>query len=196
MNFNQTYREKEGEIIKGVTIPIFINNVQLHLSHIHIYEDGMIDCWGLTDYNGFLNKIKSGWIKTDVTPETTIIAFPLGNFEISKFYPGKTVEGLIKEVKGILDRYNGIESEQEICIRLFRKFLENPNKNNKEELKISYEKVPEHERRFLLGDMDVDDIPIRAIVYGSSAFNESHKSKIQAEFIKSHYLKGINIDLI
>ncbi len=59
--FNRTYRvEQDGTRIDGVFVLAFIHNGRYHLTPIRNYQDGMIDCWGLVDFEGFKEKVRSG----------------------------------------------------------------------------------------------------------------------------------------
>ena len=47
-SFFRTYRAtNDGVRIDGVFAMAFIHNRDYYLTHISIYQDGMIDCWGL-----------------------------------------------------------------------------------------------------------------------------------------------------
>jgi hypothetical protein len=64
-SFFRTYRiTEDGTRIDGVFAMAFIHNGDYHLTHISIYEDGMIDCWGLVDFAKFKKKVRSGWVVT------------------------------------------------------------------------------------------------------------------------------------
>ena len=188
---NTYRREKDGEIIIGQSLPVFIHNYHYMLSEIHIYKDGMIDCWELTDLNGFIEKVRSGWIKTSIPDNHDLYAFPLGNFKIEKFFPGRSEEELIKEVKDILAILNNRPTSLNLCREAFQTYQSNPSKEHFNKLKESYELVPNHNKKFILGDMDVDDIPIRVILFGEDEYEKSHKGQVQRQLIKEHYLKGL-----
>lgn len=188
-----TYRIEKDKLIKGKSLPIFIHNLNYHLTEIHIYEDGKIDCWELVDFDGFIKKIESGWIKTNLPKGEKVFAFPLGNFETKEFYPNRTENDLIKEVKDIIDGFQGKKTAEQYCVDAYKEYITNPTSENKHELKRTYELVAEHNQRFLLGDMDVDDLPIQVAIYGEKIFKQSHKAKIQEKLIREYYLKGIKI---
>jgi hypothetical protein len=63
-SFFRTYRMHEGKRIDGVFFLAFIHNGDYHLSPISIYQDGMIDCSELVDFEGFKEKVRSGWVVT------------------------------------------------------------------------------------------------------------------------------------
>lgn len=62
------------------------------------------------------------------------------------------------------------------CQKAWEEYDQNPTKQTRDALKEAYEGVPEKERRFILGDMDVKDIPIRMVLYGEQEIeNWSHR---------------------
>ena len=185
-----TYRIENNEIIIGQSLPVFIHNLNYHLAEIHVYKDGKIDCWGLMDLDNFIKKIKSGWIKTSIPENIEVYAFPLGNFQIEKFYPRCSEEELIKEIKDIIESLNDRSTSSQVCYEAFKLYQQNPSKENLDILKANYESIPDHNKQFVLGDMDVDDIPIRVILYGEAEYEKSDKARAQKQYIKEHYLKG------
>jgi hypothetical protein len=188
-----TYRIENDKLIKGKSLPVFIHNLNYHLTEIHVYEDGKIDCWELVDFDGFIKKIQSGWIRTNLPKGEKVFAFPLGNFETKEFYTNRTENDLIKEVRSIIDRFQGKKTAEQSCVDAYKEYVANPTIENKGELKRTYELVAEHKRRFLLGNMDVDDLPILVAIYGEKIFTENPKAKIQEKLIRESYLKGIKI---
>ena len=184
-----TYRKENGEIIIGQALPIFIHNLNFHLTELLVYKDGKIDCWGLVDFDTFVSKVKSGWVKTSLPKKADLYAFPLGNFRIKEFFPMQTEEELIKEVKDIVESLNDRPTTSELCTEAFRNWQLNQLNENREKLRTTYEAIPLHKRRFVLGDMDVDDIPIRVVIYGEAEFDKTHKGQIQKQYIKDYYLK-------
>lgn len=190
----KTYREENGKLIKGVSLPVFIHNVNYHLTDIHIYEDGLIDCWELVDLDGFKERIRTGWIKTRLPDGKDISVMPMGHIEIKKFWPGRTEDELIKEVIDILKWLNGEETSEDVCRKKFEEYLKDPADHKKEELGIAYSNVSAHNRKFLLGDMDVDDFPIQAVIYGDIVFKKYTKAGLNEDYIRNVFLKGLEIE--
>jgi len=52
-----------------------------------------------------------------------------------------------------------------ICVDLFRIFVKDPSSSNREKLEVAYLNVPAHRRKFVLGDMDFKDTPIKAVIF-------------------------------
>lgn len=58
-------------------------------------------------------------------------------------------------------------TDSELCEKMFCKYVTWKRKKDFNELKRLYESIPEDNRRFILHDIDVKDIPIRIILYGT-----------------------------
>lgn len=193
LSMRKTYRTENGRIIRGVSLPIFIHNHYYFLTDLHVFEDGIIDCWEHVDFEGFKQKIRQGWIKTSIPPGEPIRAFPLGVIETTRIHPNRTESELVKEVESIISEFQGEQTPAQICLEAFNDYVKCPSEKHEELLRTAYENVAAHNRKFLLGDMDVDDIPIRAVLFGDVAFSESQKAQIQEKLIRESYLHGINI---
>src|SRR5687768_11831498 len=162
----RTYRVQDGKRIDGIFFMAFIHNWNYHLTHISVYEDGMIDCWGLVDFEGFKEKVRSGWVVTQPPEGAEISVSFLASFNAVNASYWIDPEELIKEVADELERLNNRPTSVDKCHDAYQLFQEDPPEETREKLREAYEAVPEHNRRFVLGDMDVKDIPIRMIIYG------------------------------
>lgn len=89
----------------------------------------------------------------------------LGTFEAAGGRTWVDPKGLEAEICDIRRQVLGDPGVIEICMRAYRAYLEKQTKYALEALRDSYEAVPRH-RRMYCGDMDVQDIPIRMILYG------------------------------
>lgn len=49
--------------VPGVTSSLR-NGATYYLSDLKVYADGLIDCWGLVDVDGFREKVGQGWVAT------------------------------------------------------------------------------------------------------------------------------------
>jgi|GEM_PF-571751 len=50
------------EEILGMTFPIFIRNGTHFFSNLHVFADGVVDCWGGLDLAFFREKLENGWV--------------------------------------------------------------------------------------------------------------------------------------
>ncbi len=159
------YREEKGKKIFGKSIPIFIYNLYNHLTELKIYEDGKIDCWDLVDFEEFKEKVKSGWIHTSISEGDIVSVHHLGEFNVTNVKMYVKESELIKEVEDIICELKGLPTSLDICRSTFEKYNNNPTEENKQNLKKAYEDMPEHNRHYVLGDMENKDFPIRKIIY-------------------------------
>lgn len=161
------YRKtKGGEIIFGKALSVFIHNGDYHLVDLKVFQDGKIDCWDLVDFEEFKQKIASGWIQTSIPEGAEVSIFSLGRFKIKDSSMYVKEAELIKEVQDVINELNGRQTTSEICRDVFKGYNQNPTEENKVKLKRAYEDMPEHNRHYVLGDMDSKDYPIRDVIYG------------------------------
>jgi hypothetical protein len=180
------YRELEdGKIVKGIGLPAFIHNMQYHLVTIKVYEDGLIDCWENVDFEGFVEKVRSGWIVTKVPKGERISRFHsfVGNSDGIETY----IEELefVKEVRDVLDQLQGQKTSSDRCKEAFRKYLDKQNDVNLQNLKNEYSSIPEHLKRYVLGDMDSKDGPIRYVLDGKP-LDQERLERWQGRYGKSN----------
>src|SRR5947207_8673763 len=97
--FNRTYRiTKDGVSVDGVFSTAFIHNGDYHLTHISVYEDGMIDCWDLVNFDEFKRRVRSGWVVTQLPNSARISVWFLGTFRATDANYWLDPEEYIKEV--------------------------------------------------------------------------------------------------
>ena len=159
------YREVNGTIILGVSHNIYIHNLDYHLTQQKIYADGMIDCWNLVTFDTFKEKVKSGWIVTELPKSAEVSVFPLGSFTATNIRNVIKPDELIKEVADIISELNGKPTTSELCRIAYEAYQKEPTEENKLRLKKAYEAIPAHNRIYVLGDQDHKDHAIRTIIY-------------------------------
>ncbi len=158
-------RDKNGDIVLGESIRIFIDNGCYHVTDLKIFQDGKIDCWnGLIDFEQFTQEVKRGWIRT-TAPKGKIISFTFLGESLATDMDCVEENELIKEVQDVIDRLNNKPTTSDVCRDIYTKFQKDPTTENKAKLKNAYEKIPKHMRRFVLGDMNAKDYPIKEIIY-------------------------------
>lgn len=187
----RTYRIENEVRIDGVFFLAFIHNQDYFLTPISIYKDGMIDCWELVDFEEFKRKVRSGWVVTQPPEGAKIgVAFLASFNAVTASYWIKPEE-LIKEVEDEIERLNGRPTSREKCKEAYKAFQDNPTEELREKLRQAYEIVPEHIRPYL-GDMDVNDIPIRMVIYGEEEIEKwSHWQAAKSQGL--HPLPSIKV---
>jgi hypothetical protein len=170
-------READGNEIVGLYHRAFIHNGGTYfLTEIKVYQDGMIDCWELVDVEGFKQKVEQGWVVTSL-PEGAVVSITLlAQFAATKVLTGIKEVEFVKEIVDDIEFLNGRPTAAEKCLKAYEAFQAEPTKEARQRLRETYEAIPEHNRRFVLGDMDVKDIPIRMIICGEEEIeNWSHR---------------------
>lgn len=149
-----------GDEIVGDSVPIIkIENERAYLTNLFVFANGNIKI-GL---NGLLQDVsalsglyRDGILTNHANPNTWIDIPGLGSFLTENKFGGLDVNNRIAEVYDMIDLLNGKPGVIKLCRNAFDDFTKEPSEENKNKLKISYECLPDHLRRFC-GDMDVKD---------------------------------------
>jgi hypothetical protein len=160
----QIYRDgAQGKIIRSIGLPAFIHNNNYYQTIIGVFEDGTIDCWGLVDFAEFINKVTQGWVVTQVPKGARISCHHLyyGN---SNLECSVEIDEFVKEVEDTINLLQGKQTTKQTFFQAFARFLTAPNKKNKNILREAYNAIPKHCRRYVLGDMDSKDYPIKLCI--------------------------------
>src|SRR5262245_42885729 len=165
-SFFRTYRiTGDGERIDGVFAMAFIHNGDYYLTHISIFRDGMVDCWGLVPFEEFKQKVRSGWVVTQPPPDAQVSVSLLASFTATNASYWIEPEEFIREVADEIEGLNGRPTAAKRCQAAWKAYEAAPSDATKEALRLAYEAVPEHLRMFVLGDQDRKDHPIRRVLY-------------------------------
>ncbi len=114
------YRDEGDERIPGVVLYAYIRslvppgqkaewNVDYNLSEIEVYRDGMVDCSGLVDFDGFVQKVRQGRIVTNLKAGTPI-KLPFiapGERAVLQADTQEEEEDFVKEVQDRISELNG-----------------------------------------------------------------------------------------
>src|SRR5579872_4240187 len=105
--FYRTYRIDGDRRIDGVFTMAFIHNGPYFLTHLSIYQDGMIDCWELVDFEEFKRKVRSGWVVTRPPEGAEVHVSLLAAFKACDAYYWVEPRELVKEVADEIEALNG-----------------------------------------------------------------------------------------
>lgn len=160
----RTYREVDGERIEGTWHPVFVRNGDTHyLSDLLIYADGLIDCWGPVDLEGFRQKVRSGWVATTLPANARASSPDIGAWRFGEPESWMDAEGLVAEVADTIDCLAGRPDSSDRCLVAVQALREHPGEEHREALRVAYAAVPEHRRDMLCG-MDWRDQPVRVLM--------------------------------
>jgi len=93
-------------VLNGVSFPAIIHNSTYFLSDIHVFEDGLIDCWEVVDLPLFRKKVASGWVKTQIPEGAKLHTRELGQFEVTEPTWAMDSEGLVSYVDALIGQLN------------------------------------------------------------------------------------------
>lgn len=162
---NSLVRTVGESVVPGTYLQAFIQNGDhFFVTEIKIYKDGKIDCWGVVSFDEFKQKIREGWVRTNV-PNGARISTMLStlSFTASEVRGGIEEAEFVKQVADEIEKLNGRPASAEICRARMRDYKAAPSEERKRALRTAYENVPAHMRRFL-GDMDSKDWEYRNIL--------------------------------
>lgn len=128
-----------------------------------------------TNLQGLNSMVQKLELVTEVKVGDEIKIYGLGGFEVASYFCYVSIDSLMNELNDAVLELNGHPTSSEKCKTLYENYLLQPTLKLKKELKLAYEKVPDHLRSYVSGDMDLRDIPIRMIIYGKDEIkNWSH----------------------
>jgi predicted NAD-dependent protein-ADP-ribosyltransferase YbiA (DUF1768 family) len=162
---NRTYRLlDDGERIEGTWRHIFIKNGRTYfLTDLKVYADGLVDCWGLVDIEGFREKVRQGWVATTLIENGEVSAHHLGRWRFAD-PESITAELLVSEVEDTIAELQGKPSSSERFGEVLETFLADTSEENRTLLRDAYYSVPAHLRMYVLGDQDMADWPVKVLV--------------------------------
>lgn len=167
--YESIHRGDGSKRIAGYLLPVFIKNGPHHLTNLKVYQDGMVDCWELVSFDRFKQRVEDGWVVTSLPEGAEIFAFPLGSFVATQVKSFVREAELVKEVADAIDKLNGRPTSARRCHEAYEGYTAAPSDEARERLRAAYEAMPAHNRRYVLGDMDRKDSPIREIIYPHEA---------------------------
>lgn len=163
--YETIHRQDGSKRIPGYLLPIFIKNGPHHLTNLKVYQDGMVNCWELVSFKRFQQRVEDGWVVTALPEGAEVFAFPLGSFVATQVKNFVREAELVKEVADAIEELNGRPSSMAHCLEAYEAYNLAPSDEGRERLRAAYEAIPAHNRRYVLGDMDSKDFPIREIIY-------------------------------
>ena len=145
------------------------DNTKTYLVDLSLYKSGHIEITNLPNkltfkFEDLFKLTEKGIITTELKVGETVIIPNLGSFKIASGN-GVDINFKLNELTDKLSELNGNENSISKCARIFDEYKKRPTIKLKNELKISYEEVPNH-RRIFVGTMDTKDFEVRQIIYG------------------------------
>jgi predicted NAD-dependent protein-ADP-ribosyltransferase YbiA (DUF1768 family) len=161
-----THRTADGIRVPGTWRHAFIRNGDHYLTDLFVYADGLIDCWGLVTLDEFEQKLRSGWVATELPDGARVSAHDLASWKFSEPYTWLTPDVLLAEIRDTIDQLNGRPDSTGRCLAAVDVFLADRTEQNRAAARAAYHAIPATQRHYALGDMDRKDGPLRVLVTG------------------------------
>lgn len=142
------------------------NGKDYFLTDLLIYADGSIWCWEWVDLDGLRDKLASGWVATSFETGARASAHHVGSWRFADPRSGMKPEWLLGEVADEIDKLNGRPDSTGRCLLALDRYLQSRAEEDRSALCAAYEAIPEHLRRYALGDMDRKDTPLKILCAG------------------------------
>jgi ribA/ribD-fused uncharacterized protein len=167
MSQHPTFRHVDGEQIPGITRHAFIRNGgNYFLTDLIIYADGLVNCWGLVDLAEFEQKLRSGWVATTLEEGASASVHHVASWKFAEPQSWVTPEMLLGEVRDEIDKLNSRPDSSARCRAAVDVYLADRTEERRQQLLDAYLAIPEHLRRYSLGDMDSKDWPLQVLAVG------------------------------
>jgi len=164
-NFHAFIKNNESEFLL-VNINVFSDS-SLQVSAVEKPETLTVE--------EFKEQIEQGRITTNVPVNSNVKIYGLGECTVGECLYSADINQKLNEINDIIAELNGNKTSSQICKEIYDEYCANPTVKLRDSLKIAYENIPEHLRTYVLGDMDVKDIPVKMIIYGDKEIeNWSH----------------------
>lgn len=174
----QLYKEKKRnphdmfpDKIDGKSVNLFYQlKGEYYLAKLNIFPDRTFELCRLETPIALTMEelealIASAGIVTEPPADARVHIYGLGSFTVKEAGYAVDVQQKLLEIREIIGSLNGEPSSVQVCREAYRRYIADPTVHNKELLKVSYEKVPDHHKMYV-GDMDTKDIAVRMIIYG------------------------------
>ena len=141
------------------------------LVNINVYSDSSIELSGieqpeLITTEEFKNRVTGGTITTEMPENAKLTIYGFGECTVGECHYFEDINDKTSEISDIVAKLNGQKTSSNICQEIYDEYCKTPTVKLKEKLKTAYENIPDHLRRYVLGDMDRKDMPVRMIIYG------------------------------
>lgn len=167
-----TFRVVDGEHITGVWTHVWVRSQHsggaFYVQDLFAYADGAVRGPGLLR-EGSLDGLSEAFARGRLAVADPAVERDSATVEGSwaQRYPyALTPERFVAEARDEIERLNGRPTSSDLCWEALWRFHRDPAPANLELLRAAYVAVPAHRRVFVLGDMDLQDRPLRILITG------------------------------
>lgn len=146
-----TSRTDNGDTIPGVFLPAIIHNFNHYFALLGVYQDSMIDCWGLCTFDEFVSKVESGWVTNCVPQYKSFEIHHLIRIVVDESWSHGTPDDLIKDVRSAIDELNGREPAQNRFVYALKDYRAEPTPESLHLLRMEHESLPKYYYQYTFG---------------------------------------------
>ncbi|WP_330279128.1 NADAR family protein [Streptomyces sp. NBC_00569] len=160
-----TYRMVDRERIDGAWCHIWRRyraDSEYYLDDLIVFADGAITCGERTDLAGLEKMLATGRLAV-TNPETPTLPDEPSKWA-SRHGEPLTPEGFLLEVTDRIEALNERPTAGQRCWDAIRRFQQEPAESTRALLRAAYLAVPSYLRIYVLGDMDLQDRPLRILL--------------------------------
>jgi hypothetical protein len=159
-----THRWVEGERINGVWCHVWVRGYSgFFVRDLFVFADGSIRCEGSFDLEGLRRRLESGAISLHNPDQPVHEPAEQRPRWLARHPEPLTHEGFLGEVRDAIEALNGRPQTSDLCWEAIRRYQQDPTEDNRLLLRSAYLAIPPHLRVYVLGDMDLHDIPLRKL---------------------------------
>lgn len=153
----------DGVRVEGTWLHVFVKNFDYHATELFVYADGVLECWERTDLDGLAAMLASG--KVTLQPKDGA----RGTYHLTTGWRFEDVSSeidndeFLAEIADLIEELNDRPGAIERCRAAIDRYMENQTPVALGALREAYLSIPEHNRLYVLGDMDSKDRPLRAL---------------------------------
>lgn len=155
-----------GETITGVWCHVWVtrhSSPRPHVEDLFVFADGLVECDGGMDLDGLRRRLADGRIRLR-DPDLPAPSGPPQRPRWSARYPEPlTDDGFLAEIRDEIATLNGRPTTADLCWDAIRRWQDEPTEANRRLVRDAYLAIPAHNRVYVLGDMDRQDIPLRQL---------------------------------
>ncbi|NBV25107.1 MAG: hypothetical protein EBS05_24705, partial [Proteobacteria bacterium] len=105
---NRIFRKEGEKEVIGTYLHAFIHNGDYFLSEIKVFADGMVDCWELVDFETFKQKVRSGWVVTQLPENARVSISSFVSFTACEVRAFIDQDEFIKQVADEIEELNSL----------------------------------------------------------------------------------------
>lgn len=163
------------------TSAFFVDDGRTYVADLRVFEDGMIELGRVpsarvVSIDELHAAARDGTLRTEPRDGERVEILGLGSFAVRRPIRCIALEELLRSMPDLVDRACGRPDSVARCRAAYERYLREPTEANREELRAAYERVPDHNRKYV-GDMDTKDVAVRMILYGRQEIERwSHRA--------------------